>query len=293
MDLKRLSIEYHKIRNLKQYARLPDEEKRRLAYSRAIEHHLDLNSLFITTSDRTSGKSLAKKYLEDYTPETISDINTLRSIIFLEVLNDKLQKGIDKTLDPKAVETIHKNLNQILVLKEALGLTGKKSGNVKSLEHKLSLMRKQFQVWLENNQASREAVCPYCAQHFLLHVNMAHWEEQRHPFFKDRILWNETITKLYLEKRLSKDEVAKILECSVDYIDWVIERLWKRHPEYDRLLEETGNQPRTEEEKEEVKKIEELKILFDQSIKDEPFTTKSEELEINIEEPAINDTTDQ
>jgi len=232
MDLNRSDIEYNKIKNLRQYKNFSEEDKRRVAYGRAIEYQVDVDSLFVSVEDKKSAKVLVRKYLDDYTPETVSDINTLRSILFLEVLNSRLQDELNSAkedkqdINLKTVETIHKNLNQILVLKNSLGLTkDKKSGNAKSLDQKIKLMRKQFQVWMENNQASREAVCPYCAQQFLLRIRMEHWEEQKHPFFKDRILYNKPLIDLYLEKTITKEKVAEILECAPDYIDWVLEKV--------------------------------------------------------------------
>ncbi len=234
MDLNRIEIEYSKIKNLRQYKNFSQEDLRRVAYNRAIEYQIDVDSLFVNIEDQKSAKVLIRKYLDDYTPETVSDINTLRSILFLEVLNSRLQdelnsdKEAQRDINLRAVETIHKNLNQILVLKGSLGLTkDKKDGNVKSVDEKIKLMRKQFKVWMSQNQASRECVCPYCAQHFLLRIRMEHWEAQKHPFFKDRILYNKPLIELFLEGVITKEKLAEILECSPDYIGWVIERIHK------------------------------------------------------------------
>ena len=234
MDLNRIDVEYSKIKNLRQYKNFSEEDLRQVAYSRAIEYQIDVDTLFVNAEDKNLAKVLVRKYLDDYTPETVSDINTLRSILFLEILNGRLQDELNsakenkESVDLRAVETIHKNLNQILVLKDSLGLTkDKKDGNVKSLDQKIKLMRKQFKVWLDNNQASREAVCPYCAQQFLLRIRMEHWEAQKHPFFKDRVLYNKPLVDLYLQNIITKDKLAEILECSPDYIDWVIEKIHK------------------------------------------------------------------
>jgi DNA-directed RNA polymerase subunit RPC12/RpoP len=238
MDLNRISVEYNKIKNLRQYKNFSEEDLRRIAYSRAVEYQIDVDSLFVNEEDKNAAKALVRKYLDDYTPETISDINTLRSILFLEVLNGRLQDELNKAkeaqsdMNLRTVETIHKNLNQILVLKDSLGLTkDKKEGNAKSVDQKIRLMRKQFQVWMENNQASRDAVCPYCGQHFLLRIRMEHWEAQKHPFFKDRILYNKPLVDLCLNNIITKDKLAEILDCSPDYIDWVIDKVHKQKGE--------------------------------------------------------------
>ena len=237
MNLHRLQIEYNKIKNLRQYKNFSEEELKQVAFNRAIEYQVDVDSLFTLDEDKKQAKNLLSKYLDDYTPETVSDINTLRSILFLEVLNGRLQdelnkdKESDHSTNARTVDTIHRNLNQILVLKDSLGLSkNKKDGNIKSVDQKIALMRKQFKVWRENNQASREAVCPYCGQQFLLRIRMEHWEEQKHPFFKDRILYNKPLIDLYLQKVITKEKLAEILECSPDYIDWVIDKIHKSNP---------------------------------------------------------------
>ena len=157
MDLNRIEIEYSKIKNLRQYKNFSEEKLRQLAYNRAVEYQIDVDTLFVNSEDKKLAKVLVQKYLDDYTPETVADINTLRSLLFLEILNGRLQdelnlaKENEKDIDIKMVETIHKNLNQILVLKQSLGLTkDKKTGNAKSLDEKMKLMRKQFKVWLES-----------------------------------------------------------------------------------------------------------------------------------------------
>ena len=238
MSQQRIDIEYNKIKNLNQYRNFTEEQLRAVAFNRALEYQLDIKSLFPGKEEREMGSHLAEKYLDDYTPETISDINTLRSIIFLEVLNTRMQnesnnaKQEGSVVDLKAVETMHKNLNQISILKDSLGLSrNKRNGEVKSVDQAIGLMRKQFKVWMDNNQASREAVCPYCAQHFLLRIRMDHWEAQRHPFFRDRILYNKPLVDLHLQGVITKDKLAEILECSVDYVDWVLEKVHKQKTE--------------------------------------------------------------
>ncbi len=248
MDLNRIEIEYSKIKNLRQYKNFSEENLRQVAYIRSIEYQIDVDTLFVNAEDKKLAKVLVRKYLDDYVPETVSDINTLRSVLFLEILNGRLQDELNlakenkEDMNIRTVETIHKNLNQILVLKSSLGLTkDKKDGNMKSLDQKIKLMRNQFKVWLNNNQASREAVCPYCAQHFLLRIRKEHWVEQKHPFFKDRVLYNKPLVGLYLEKIINKEKLSEILECSPDYIDWLVDRMWKTNPHYNETKEKLEN----------------------------------------------------
>jgi len=53
------------------------------------------------------------------------------------------------------------------------------------------------------------------------------WESQKHPFFRDRVIYNKELFKLYHEGKIGKKDVAAVLETSEDYIDWVINKIEK------------------------------------------------------------------
>jgi DNA-directed RNA polymerase subunit RPC12/RpoP len=227
----KFAIEVNKLRNLKQYQSASEEVLRRAAFQNVLEDRIDIGALFPDEAEKRAGKRLVKKYLEDFTPETVSDVNTLRSIIYLEILDFRLQNELNSQkegINLKVVETVHKNQTQILALKDSLGLSRlKQDASLTSVAQKIATIRKQFKVWLENNQASRNGTCPYCGQVFLLKIRMEHWEMQKHPFFKDRILYNKPLVDLYLQGIISKEKLAEILESSPDYIDWIIARVHK------------------------------------------------------------------
>ena len=51
------------------------------------------------------------------------------------------------------------------------------------------------------------------------------------------MLFSEHLVRLYLEKKITKEDVALILECSPDYIKWLIEK-WKTNPKYKEIEEQ-------------------------------------------------------
>ena len=224
--------QYRKLKNLIQYKGYSPEQLYREAFRRTIVNQIDLDSLFIDKRERKIAKHLLRKYLDDFTPETISDINILRDILFLEILNARLQNKInnDKSSDSRTIDAIHKNLNQIISLKATLGIAGGKKGE--SVDTKINQLMKKFEAWRRSNNASRTLTCPYCGQMILLKIRTDAWEAQKHPFFKDRMLYNHHLIKLYLEKKLTKEDLTKILECSEDYIDWLIEKAWPMNPDF-------------------------------------------------------------
>ena len=231
-----IELEKNKIRNLKQYKDLDDAELTDLVESKKMRQmDFDVESLFVEKIDKKFAKGLAKKYLEDYTIETISDKNTLKQLIQLEVLNIKLQDQINtyysKDADEKSkkiridtlIEAVHSNIKEISALKDRLGM-GRKDNKDVSGYNELELLKKKFKKWLEENQGSRTIACGHCGKMLLLKIRTDKFDVQKHPFFKDKILYNAHLLKLLAENKITQEDVAKVLETSVYYVNWLLEK---------------------------------------------------------------------
>jgi len=240
MDEVKINKEYRRLKNLHQYRKYDEASLKKVSYLNVIKQLADIKSLFTDPDEiKECEKSLAK-YMSDYIPETVSDINILRSVIYLEIFNKKLQKKLDdfEKVDNRSIininELILKNLEKILKLKESIGMTkDKKSTERGSLEEKISLWKKQFDLWLRNNAASRYRVCPHCGQDIMLRIRMDKWDLVKHPFFKDRILHNKTLMDAYIKfingKPVIADDnfISNVLEASPDYLKWLTDRFYK------------------------------------------------------------------
>jgi len=192
---------------------------------------LDISNLFIDKEEKKKAKELAKKYLQDFIIETVSDKNTLKSLIYLEILNIRLQNIINnlhvknKAVPLKLIESIHHNIDKINQLKEQLGLNKKDKKEESNVFKYLELLKKKFKIWRENNQASRTLKCPYCGQLILLKIRTDCWEAQKHCYFKDGVLYNKTLFEnLNKTVLIDKEFIAKVLECSPYYVDWMIKK---------------------------------------------------------------------
>lgn len=199
---------------------------------------VDLEDVFCNKAETLHAQDLLEKYLKDYSIESISDRNTLKQLIYLEIINFRLQNALNdayKTnnrLDKETLELIHKNQDKIIALKDKLGLNRDKStDSVKDGYGYLQLIKKKFKVWLQENQASRTICCPYCSKLVYLKIKTDAWEAQRHPFFADRLLSNKHLMRLYVQGKLSKEDLAKVFDTSSDYITWLLDR-WKSNPDY-------------------------------------------------------------
>jgi len=246
----RQETEFNKLRNLNQYKNYTDEQINDLAQKKAIEYHVNLPGLGIAKAEEKIAQDSLRKYLNDFVPETISDIMILRDIIFLETLNGRFQ---DKLNEPDVdnrdminfTKLVHENLDKILSLKDAVGITrDKKMAEANSLADKIGMMRKQAELFRKQNQASFQTSCQYCGQLNLLTIRTNHYDSMKHPFFKDRVLGNEYIVQLYLAGKLTKQDVANIFECGKDYIDWLIGK-WhltseRKRKEFKKLQEQNA-----------------------------------------------------
>lgn len=221
-----------RLRNLPQYKNLSEEEFQTKLKEREKLSELDINDLFTDKKEREKAKDLINKYLEEYKIETVADKNLLKQLVYLEIFHLRLQESANlfskenKNIPLQLVNALHANLNQILILKDQLGLSKDKSLEQSDTFRALELLKKKFKVWKEENQASRTLVCPHCGRLIMLRIKTDAWEAQKHSFFKDRILGNSHLIRLYKENKLTKQDLALIFETSTDYVDWLVNK-WK------------------------------------------------------------------
>lgn len=229
--MEKVNALFNKFKHLKQYENYSDEELMEVVRQKLEEYDVDLdvNNLFPDKESRNQAKQLLQKYLKSYTIETISDKNTLKQLIYLEVIHKKLQDklneitklGTQKPIPIQAVDVLHRNLEKIQFLKESLGIS---KDDASSVENTIQSLKRKFEAWRKNNQASRSLCCPHCGRMVLLKIRTKYWEEQKHPLFKDRILGNKELIRLYKIGKLTVKEVAEVLEVSEDYISWLIKK---------------------------------------------------------------------
>jgi len=192
---------------------------------------LDINLLFKDKKERKAASELLDKYLKTYEIETVSDKNMLKQLIFLEIINIRLQNILNdqkeaattEVVNLKVLDAVHKNIQEINNIKNNMGIAGQKEKE--DIYKTIQLLKRKFKLWRENNNGSRWFTCSHCGQMTLLKIRTDAWEAQKHPFFKDRVLANKHLMKMYKDKKISQKDVALVLDCSEDYIDWMIKRV--------------------------------------------------------------------
>jgi len=229
--------EYDKLfrtyRNLIQYKKFSDEELSKKVKEKIksdkFEAELDLKGLFDDAKDLKNAKSLRDRYLKDNTIENISEKQDLKQLIFYEILATRYQKEINSLskegagIPPKqTIEMLNKITVEISRLKSCLGLDKKEEQESDALKA-LQLLKKRTINYISRNQGSFSKACPHCSKMILWMFRTDKWDAKKHPFFNDeRILTNPILLGWLKDGKITKEELAKFLDVSVNYIDWII-----------------------------------------------------------------------
>lgn len=199
----------------------------------------EFDGVGLNSTEKKWGKKRFEAYKERYHIDNLSDLQLLSELVFREAIQNRTKQQIEtytnsKTTSDKPkipsnlLSALDENLDKILSLKKELGLLQEVKGDdpFKYVQQ----LKKKFKKWLEENQGSRTIKCPHCSKMIMLKIRTDKWEVKKHPYFKDSILTNKHLVKLYKEGKLTKEDCAKILGCSKFYIDWLVEKWYQDNP---------------------------------------------------------------
>lgn len=275
IDNKDLSVRYHRLRRLAAYKGKPDAyvlEQAKLSLARnppktkqqkaqaaaAVAPTVtpplagSIGEKFSDRSERALADSLLRRYIDDYNLEHVSEQNAIQEVIFLEVvqrrLQDKLNKAHDNdvnALPHDTLELLHKNGDAITKLKLSLGLakTKDKLSSYDAFQH----FQRRMRLWGQQNQASLTHKCPSCQGYIMFWLRNEVWDSRRHPYFRDNMIYNKHLfAHLGQTVTIDTDFIAAVLETSRDYIDWVLARVSPNTVASPVAVEGTTNEPSTE-----------------------------------------------
>lgn len=190
----------------------------------------------LNTKERSWAKKRFKNYLINYPyVNNLSDLELLEELVFREAIQEryKVKIGIladnkklkNEGLIPKHIlKSLDDNLQQVLTLKEKLGLFDEKKE--KSFFDHFKTLSNKFKQWRKNNWSEREVVCPFCSKIFFLKIRTDKYESIKSPFFKNRTIANRPLFELVKGGKITKEEAAEVLGVSSDYIDWLKEKFY-------------------------------------------------------------------
>jgi len=186
----------------------------------------------LSSEEKIEAKKLFVSYRKSYSIDNLSDLQLLSELVFRESLQKRTKRQIEelskkqKEIIPKhLIESLDANLAEIIIIKDKLGLFEDKKKT--DPFEKFNILRKKFNKWLEENQGSRTLACPHCSKTIMLKIRTTAWEALQHPFFQDKILANKELWKVFKEGKITKEEHAKILGVTPQYIEWLEEKIFK------------------------------------------------------------------
>lgn len=184
------------------------------------------NPIFSEEKDQSIAEEKFKYYLNNFEIESLADIDTLKSLIFNEVLEYKIQQSInanfEKNFDPsdKLTKQLTDIQNQKLSLKVKLGIDLKEAKENEL--NKLEVLKKRFEKHINENRHEFTIACP-CGKLMLLRRRVKDFECFNHPWFSGRWYFNYEIMKDVKNKKISKEQAAKYCKTSIDYIDYCLD----------------------------------------------------------------------
>jgi len=227
-----LKREVKKIRNLKQNQGKSEEELNSLA-KESLEKNEITNSLtFCLPEEKEFATNLLNKYLLESSISSFSEKNTLRNLIDLEILLERVKKFINNeqskanpTIPLQFLEQVTELTNQIIEIKEGLGLVSKKDGK-NDASKVIDDLTERFHKWINKpeNRSNYEFQCPKCAEIFLIRRRLDKEKDEvvDHPWFIDGgILFNKAIFEDLELGKISEDQAARFLNATLDYIKWI------------------------------------------------------------------------
>ncbi len=248
----RFEREINRLLNLKQNKDKNPEDLHVMARRNILLRDFHAQPLFDITSDEgKKDQELAEKRFETYIInneiESASDIDTLKSLIFNEIFELKIQKQLNSLIIPP--EKLTKQLvdiqNQKLSLKVKLGIDKKEEESDDLSAHQL--LHKRVDKYINDHKDEFSIglgfECEKC-QHknwetFLLYKRVKDFKILKHPWYAGRFLFNYEVIKDVKDDKLSPEDATRYLMCSgegkfykpqkedkkwcIDYINYCLE----------------------------------------------------------------------
>lgn len=257
--------EISRLKNLKNYKDLEDNELEPIALRNIEIREFKANPMFIIpvndsdnlsedekkiTKDAENDQKLAEQkfrnYLENNEIESASDIDTLKSLVYNEIFEIRIQKELNSSKIPP--EKLTKQLvdiqNQKSALKIKLGID--KTEEEQDDLSKLELLQKRTEKYIQEHKHEFTiwipSKCEKCKhesiESYLLWKRVEDFNSLKHPFFAGRWLFNYEILKDVKEEKISKEDAWRYLICAgqggnykpnedkkycIDYINYCLE----------------------------------------------------------------------
>ena len=190
----------------------------------------------LSVAERNAAKKAFNKYLSTYPNPSYSDLQLLEELVYRETIHERYKRKIDELnkneklkseniIPSYLLDFLNENLEQQITIKDKLGLFKEKTED----EYKaLQILEKKFEIYKEEHIEEFDVDCPFCGIKFFLNRRTDNYQPSKLKLFKNKVLCNSTLWRIYKEKKITKEEFAEILNVSTDYIDWLEKKIYNK-----------------------------------------------------------------
>lgn len=227
-----VQLEIKKLSKLKQFKNHTEEQLLKLAQYNVVLRELVESGNFLDADEKKLAKTIFENYLSKLDYENYSDLSTLSTLVYSEVLLKRLEKSINKCTDKDGAAYINEKLlkshsdlsNQVLHLKEKLGINAEDKKDDASY---LQLLIKRFQRHIMQNKVEYSTRCGKCGAILLLRQKAKDFDCLLHPNFVGLNYLNLEALQDVEDGKLTKEQYAKFFKVSTDFVDYAIKNKGK------------------------------------------------------------------
>jgi|SRR3989304_118170 len=221
-----LEREIARISNLKNFKELSQEQLEYIAQKNLIIRDFKNTPIFDNQEEQHLAEEKFHNYIEANELESSSDIDTLKSLVYNEVFEVRIQKELNKLYKEQKYppEKLTNQLvdvqNQKSDLKVKLGID--KAEDDKDEFSAYQLLQKRVEKHINDNRGDYTLglgwTCEKCGhkewETFLLYLKVKDYDIIKHPWFCGRYLFNYEIVTDVKKKKLSPEDATRYLMCS-------------------------------------------------------------------------------
>jgi hypothetical protein len=219
---------FNSLKNLKQNKDKTEEELKVLAKEELNRKEILKNLTFcLDDEEKDFASELLNNYLEESSIEDEAEKDSLRQLIDLEILIERIKKFLNTeytksnpAIPTQMLQELRDTNEQVLKLKESLGLINKENKQSSWIEVWDTLKKKAINYY-ETHKGCNLVRCPECQNTFRLMIRTDNLESVKETFFRGTILYNYALYELYHQKKLTKEEMAKIFGVADFFIDFI------------------------------------------------------------------------
>ena len=228
--LSTLQKEIKKLSSLKQYKNKPEDFIKKIAQKNITLKELVDSGNFQVAAEKKRARIIFEQYLETKEFSDVSELSTLSMLVYNRILVERIQGSINSQvnkdgvylINDKLAKSLHDAENQTIALEKQLGLD-----SINSEEDDLTALeraKKQFHMHIQFNRNEYTCTCSNCGFPMLLRkkCDKKFWDVIKHPFFSGRWLFNYEMIQDVKNGNLTKEQYAKYMHTSVDYVNWCI-----------------------------------------------------------------------